>query len=141
MSAVDALIGAVVGSLLTAGLWAGRYLLIEYREKTRLERMIHTELSHMDVLDNIDDIPEDEFPDPSAFPTIVFESNAGKIGLLDQQHRHSVHAFYSYLEVTKTMMEQEIENNEKDLQQRKRIKYNLESLRERRRILLDALEE
>lgn len=141
MTAIDALIGAVVGSLLTGGLWVGRYLLIEHREQRRLQRMFHTELSHMDIFDSLDEIPQKKFPDPSAFPTIVFESNAEKIGVLRQEYRHSIHAFYSYLYTTKSMMEQEIESEEEDIEKRRKIRYNLDSLKQRREKLLSELEE
>lgn len=94
MAVLDALAGAIVGSLLTGAMWAGRYLLIENKKEKRLERMIYTELSHMDIFDNSDSLSDDKIPDPSAFPTIIFESNADKFGLLKQEHRHSIHAFY-----------------------------------------------
>lgn len=141
MTVVDALAGAVVGSLLTAGLWLGRYYFIEHREQKRLERMFHTELSHMDIFDDLDEIPDDKIPDPSAFPTTVFESNAEKVGLLKQEQRHSIHAFYSYLDLTKNMIEQEIESSDEDMQRRNKIRYNLDSLRTRREALLSVLEE
>ncbi|WP_141212618.1 hypothetical protein [Halorubrum sp. Hd13] len=141
MTAVEALAGAVVGSLITGGFWVGRYFLTEHREKEQLERMFHTELSHMDIFRDLDEIPMKKFPDPSAFPTIIFESNAGKMGILEQEHRHSLHAFYSYLDITKTMMRQEIESSEENIDTREKIRYNLDSLRERREILLSELEQ
>ena len=95
----------------------------------------------MHGLDILEEIPENKIPDPSSFPTIFFESNAGKIGMLDQSHRHSIHAFYSLLEVTKEMIKQEIEADEENQQRRKTIRHNLESLQKRRDTLLDSLEE
>lgn len=140
MTVIDALVGAVVGGVLTASIWAGRYLLIERRKAIRLEQMLHTELSHMDILDNLDGLSGNKFPDPSAFPTFVFENKVGDVGLLDQEIRHSIHAFYSYLRVTNAMMEQEIDREEDDPETRKLIRDNLESLRARRQALLDRLE-
>lgn len=101
-SAISAILGAIVGGVLgIVGSLSSQWYNKRVRKK-RLKRALIAEIESMEyTLNKLDDRAEDENLPRAAMdanvPTRVYESNAGQLGLFDEDTVKAVVDFYSHI--------------------------------------------